>query len=268
MKMHKSPARVAATLACGLAVLAAPAAQAATFQTFLNDPAGMAAAMGPRSLQARETFASVVDQQVIDATPDPWNTFTVEVIGSGVNPAQPLWGASRYCAVLSAPGCIDWNNNGIAVPGVYAVFDGPTTGVSFKLAAPTIAGFSFSFSDWNDPPFDPNIQVERSYFQVIASDGSTVDVHGPTQPVNAPPQTFGVALSPADIQAGVYLQEIRWIGLPGQAEVVGFYHFATFTNPLLAPRPFTAIPTLSAPGLVLLSASVAGICLVLRRRRS
>ena len=46
----------------------------------------------------------------------------------------------------------------------------------------------------------------------------------------APPQTFGVALSSADIAAGKYITEIKWYGLPGQAEVVGFWEFSLFTN--------------------------------------
>lgn len=266
---HRFLASIASALVCALGALAAPATHAATFRTFLNDPAGMAAAMGPRSQQAHETFASVVDQQLIGTTPDAWNTFTVEVIGSGTMPGQPQLGATRYCANLSAPSCIYWNGNATAVPGVYAIFNGPTTGVSFKLTTPTIAGFSFSFTDWNDPSDGTGaVMEERSYFQVVASDGSTVDVHGDPQPVNAPPQTFGVALSAADIAAGVYLTEIRWVGLPaGVPEVVGLYHFATFTNPLLAPAPIASIPTLSVPGLALLSASMAGIFLFLRRRR-
>lgn len=263
---HRFLASIASALVCALGALATPAAHAATFRTFLNDPVGMAAAMGPRSQQARETFAGVVDGQLIDTTPDLWNTFSVEVIGTGMSPPRPTWGASRYCVILNATGCIDWNNNGVSVPGVYAVFDDAGTGVLFKLTAPTVAGFSFSFTDWNDPS-DGTTLEERSYFQVVASDGSTVDVHGAPQPANAPPQTFGVALSDADIAAGVYLREIRWIGLPGKAEVVGFYHFATFTNPLLAPAPVSPIPTLSLPGLALLSVSMAGIFVLLRRRR-
>lgn len=264
--IHKTFASIVGALACAVGMLTAPAAQAATFRTFLNDPAGMAAAMGPRSQQAHETFAGVVDGQLIDTTPDLWNTFSVEVIGSGVYPPQLWWGATRYCAVLNAIGCIDWNNNGVSVPGVYAIFDDAATGVLFKLTTPTVGGFSFSFTDWNDPS-DGTTLEERSYFQVVASDGTTVDVHGAPQPANAPPQTFGVALSDADIAAGVYLREIRWIGLPGKAEVVGFYHFATFTNPVLAPPPVSPIPTLSVPGLALLSASMAGIFVLLRRRR-
>lgn len=240
---------------------------AATFRTFLNDPAGMAAAMGPRSLQEVETFASAVDGRLLSATPDAWNSFTIEVIGSGTVAAVPAWGASHYCANLSSASCIYWNANATSVPGVYSVFDGPGTGVSIKLSSPTVAGFSFSFTDWNDPA-DGVTPMERSYFEVLASDGTTVQVHGAPQPINAPPQSFGVALSAADIAAGVYLREIRWVGAPTTvgSEVVGFYHFATFTNPVLAPRPAEPIPALSAPGLLLLSVSMAGIFLCTRRK--
>ncbi|WP_326543431.1 hypothetical protein [Pseudorhodoferax sp.] len=243
------------------------AGHAATFQTFLNDPTGMAAAMGPRSLQKVETFAGAVDGRLLSATPDPWNSFTIELIGSGTIPAVPAWGASHYCANLSSTSCIYWNANATPVPGVYGVFDGPSTGVSIKLSSPTVAGFSFSFTDWNDP-IDGVTLMERSYFEVLASDGSTVQVHGAPQPVNAPPQSFGVALSAADIAAGVYLREIRWVGMPTTVgrEVVGFYHFATFTNPVLAPKPVEPIPALSAPGLLLLSVSMAGIFLFTRRK--
>ena len=248
------------------AVLAAPSARAATFRTFLNDPGGMTAAMGPSSIRTQETFATVVDGQLLTAAPDAWNSFTVELIGSGT--ALPEWGPSRYCQNLSAPSCIWWNSNATPLPGVYGVFDGSGTGISIKLSTPTIAGFSFSFTDWNDPS-DGVTLMERSYFEVVASDGTTVAVHGAPQPADAPPQTFGVALSAADIAAGVYLREIRWVGVPGPngAEVVGMYHFATFTNPVLAPRPVQAIPTLSPSGLALLSVSMAGIFLLLRRRR-
>ncbi|WP_326540006.1 hypothetical protein [Pseudorhodoferax sp.] len=266
--VHRSFASIAGTLACALTVLAAPAVQAATFRTFLNDPSGMAAAMGPRSTQTTETFAGVVDGKLLTATPDPWNSFTIELVGTGTSPSRPDFIASRYCANLSAPSCIYWNANATQVPGVFGVFDSPGTGVSIKLSSPTIAGFSFSFTDWNDPSDGTGaVMEERSYFEVFASDGSMVEIHGAPQLPNAPPQTFGVALSAADIAAGVYLREIRWVGVPGAPpEVVGFYHFATFTNPVLVPPPIEAIPTLSAPGLLLLSASMAGIFLFLRRR--
>ncbi len=232
-----------------------PVVEAATFRTFLNDQAGMAAAMGPASLVTQESFAGVVDGQLLTATPDPWNTFTVELIGSGVGG----FGASKYCSDLGSSSCINWNLATPRVPGIFGAFNGPGIGISIKLSSPTIAGFSFDFTDWND-------FGERSYFEIVASDGSTVAVHGQAQPPNAPPQNFGVALSAADIAAGVYIQEIRWIGMPGEDEIVGFYHFATYTNPVLAPRPVQPVPTTSAGGLALLTVVITGMALYLRRR--
>lgn len=256
------------TLACAGALLAASLAQAATFRTFLNDPAGMAAAIGPGSIRAHESFASAVDGQLLTATPDVWNSFTLELIGTGTAPGAPSLGASHYCQSLAAAHCINWNANTPAVPGVYAIVDGPATGISLKFSSPTIAGFSFEFTDWNDPVSagPPPALMERSYFQVLASDGTAVDVHGVPQQQDAPPQTFGVALSAADIAAGIYLKEIRWVGITGTGEVVGFYHFQTYTNPVLASS-LSAVPVLEPWALVLLSTSLAGSFLWTRHRR-
>ncbi|WP_326535704.1 IPTL-CTERM sorting domain-containing protein [Pseudorhodoferax sp.] len=256
--------RLSISLAISAALL--PSTQAATFRTFLNDPAGMTAAVGPGSIQSVETFANVVDGKLLTATPDPWNSFTVEVIGAGNSPTQTHWGFSHYCQNLASASCINWNVNAPAVPGVYALVNTVSTGVSIKLSSPTIAGFSFSFSDWNDPIVDNTQLVERSYFEVVASDGTTVEVHGAPQLIDAPPQTFGVVLSAADIAAGVYLREIRWVGLASPGEVVGFYHFATFTNPVLASS-LKPIPTLGPVGLVALSTAMAGAVVYLRRRK-
>jgi hypothetical protein len=244
--------------ACAVtAGLMAPGAQAATFQTFVNDSAGFLAAIGPGTVVQTEDFASAVDMQPVAAAaaaPDVWNGFTVQVIGPGTGPYQP----SRYCASLNSASCISWNVNAPAVPGIYGAFSSaPDAGLSIKPASSTIAGFSFDFSDWND-------FGQRSQFEVLASDGTSTLVTGPSNPAGAPPMSFGVTLSPADIAAGRYVTEIRWLGLPGQSEVVGFYNFKVYTNPVLTSP--AAVPTLSGWALLLLSAGMAGGLALSRRR--
>jgi hypothetical protein len=238
------------------ALLVAPGAQAATFLTFVDDPAGFMAAVGPGTVVQTEDFATAVNAQPVaaeSASPDVWNGFTVQVIGPGTGPYQP----SKYCAQLNSASCINWNVNAPAVPGIYGAFSSaPDAGLSIKPSSSTIAGFSFDFSDWNDGS-------QRSQFQVLASDGTSTLVTGPSNPWNAPPQNFGVTLSPADIAAGRYVTEIRWLGAPGQSEVVGFYNFKTFTNPVLTP--VAPVPALSGWALLLLSGLAGGLALSRRR---
>ncbi len=121
-----------------------------------------------------------------------------------------------------------------AVPGVYGAV-GNGSGVAFKPLSPTIAGMSFDFVDWNDW----NI---RSELVLLASDGTSTIVSGVAHPSNEPPQTFGVTLSPADIAAGIYITEMRWVGLWIQDEVVGFYNVSTYTNPVITNKSPVANP--------------------------
>lgn len=260
LQMSRKPALSMRTLwAVGAAWLMAQGAYAATFQTFVNDEPGFLAAIGTGTVVQTEDFSAAVDGQQLaaeaPAAPDVWNGFTVQMIG----PAAGAWGPSRYCTQLNSATCIYWNANTPAVPGIYGTFSSNPgdRGISIKPSSSTIAGFSFDFSDWNDGR-------QRSLFTVLASDGSSTVVTGPTNPGGAPPMTFGVTLSPADIAAGLYITEIRWVGYPPSGnEVVGFYNFKTYTNPVLTP-----VPTLSGWALMLLSAGCAGMLALSRRRRA
>ena len=142
---------------------------------------------------------------------------------------------------------------------MYGDFNGPDLGLSIKPDNQVIAGFSFDFVDWND-------FGQRSEFIVIASDGSTTTVTGPVNPGGAPSQKFGVTLSAADIAAGRYITEIRWVGVPGNSEVVGFYNFKTFTNPVLASS-INPVPSLSTWAIVLLALMVLAVAVLNQRRR-
>lgn len=234
---------------CGIA---ASHCLAANLSTFLDDPSGLTAAIGPAAIATAESFSTAVDGAAVPAAPTSWNGFTAQIIGAGSSAA---WGISTYCQSLSL--CIPWNTGTPATAGIYGVVDGPGVGISFKPKSNAVVGFSFDFSDWNDI-------APRSEFKVIASDGTVTTVNGPIHAPNAPPQNFGVALSPADIAAGVHVQEIRWIGLPGQTEVVGFFNVRTFLHPALMPTQ--PIPTLSHGGLLVVSLSMASMFWILRRR--
>lgn len=211
---------------------AAPA-HAATFQTFVDDQPGFLAAIGSGTVSTHEDFAAAVDLQTIGAagTPDSWSGFTVEAYGP--NAGTP-WSPSKYCQALNSISCINWNTMAPATPGVYAAVN-IDNGVSFKPLDPTIAGFSFDFVDWND-------QSQRSNLIIFASDGTSTIVSGPANLPNAPIQTFGVTLSPADIAAGLHIQEMRWIGLNSLGEVVGFLNVQTYTNPVITNTPPIANP--------------------------
>ena len=214
-------------------LLACSTAHAATFVTFVDDQPGYLAAIGAGTVTTNEDFSGSVDQQPIGAagTPDIWTGFTVEAYGP--NNAS-TYSPSRYCQALNQGTCIYWNGAVPAVPGVYgAVTSG--FGVSFKPTSPTIAGMSFDFVDWNDGGL-------RSELVLLASDGSTTTVSGSANPSGAPPQTFGVTLSPADIAAGIYITEMRWVGLTANDEVVGFYNVRTYTNPVITNVPPVANP--------------------------
>ncbi len=227
-------------LACGL-LAGMQAASAATFETFVDDQPGFLAAIGPGTVSTLETFASAVDMKPIGAagTPDAWNGFTVEAYGP--NSGTP-WSPTKYCQQLNYASnpltdfdsCIYWNPMAPAIPGVYAAVN-LDNGISFKPVNLATAAFSFDFVDWNDGSL-------RSNLLIVASDGSSTVVSGPINPSGAAPQTFGVTLSPADIAAGLYIQEMRWIGIESGGEVVGFYNIQTYTNPAIPNTPPVANP--------------------------
>ena len=237
----------AATAALGF-FLACGSVHAATFLTFVDDEPGFLAAIGPATVIKTETFASAADLAPVApaaGAPDVWNGFTAQVYGSG----GPYFGGARYCQDLGGSNCINWNSSTPRIPGLFGVF-GPGLGISLKPANPTIAAISFDFVDWND-------FSQRSDLTIIASDGSTTTVTGPTNPSGAPPKKFGVVLSAADIAAGRYITELRWMGLPNKKEAVGFYNVKTFTNPLL-DSSIKEVPSLSEWALALLSLLMLG----------
>ena len=244
--------RAFSVLTAALAILILPhTTNAATFLTFVDNPSGFSAAIGSGSIVLTEDFSTAVNGNFIPdqgASPDVWNGFTVGMIGDG---SGPSYGKSKYCSNLQGAGCITWNSNAPAVPGIYGSFGGfglVNNGISIKPTANNVGGFSFDFTDWND-------SGQRSQFQVLASDGTSTTVTGPVNPANYPPQTFGVTLSPADLAAGRYITEIQWLGTPSNAEVVGFYNFKTFTNPVISDS-FKPVPSLSTLMLALLSMSL------------
>ncbi len=218
---------------------------AASFQTFLDDEAGFMAALGADAkLVATEDFSSATNDALVaaeTAAPDVWNGFTARVIGSGQSP----WGASKYCLDLST--CVSWNSSTPAVPGIYGGFNTPAVGISIVPTLDHIVGFSFDFIDWNDGSL-------RSEFVIVASDGTSIPVSGPVNPGSAPPQTFGIALSAADIKAGITIEEIRWVGTASGSEIVGFYDFRTYTAHEV--DSVKAVPVLPFWALVVLSGFV------------
>ena len=243
--------RAFSVLTAALAILILPhTTNAATFLTFVDNPSGFSAAIGSGSIVLTEDFSTAVNGNFIPdqgASPDVWNGFTVGAIGDGTGP----YGKSKYCTNLHGAGCITWNNTTPAVPGIYGSFGTfglVNNGISIKPTANNVGGFSFDFTDWNDVG-------QRSQFQIFASDGTSTTVTGPTNPSNYPPQNFGVTLSPADLAAGRYVTEIQWLGTPAKTEVVGFYNFKTFTNPVIS-NPFKPVPSLSTLMLALLSISL------------
>ena len=204
--------------------------QAATFSTFIDDQAGFLSAIGSGTLATHEDFSSSVNLKPIGSAgnPDIWNGFTVEAYGPNTSTA---WSPSKYCQALNSGSgagdfskeCLFWNSGAPAVPGIYVAVN-IDNGISFKLANSAIAAFSFDFVDWND-------LFERSNLQIFASDGTSAIVSDATNVFDSPPQKFGVTLSPSDIAAGLFIKEIRWVGLDSTGEVVGFYNFQTYTNP-------------------------------------
>ncbi|WP_353176591.1 Ig-like domain-containing protein [Delftia acidovorans] len=203
---------------------------AATFSTFIDDQPGFLSAIGSGTIATNENFSSSVNLKPIGSAGDPdvWNGFTVEAYGPNTG---TTWSPSKYCQALNSGSgtsnfseeCLFWNPEAPAVPGIYAAVN-LDNGISFKLANSAIAAFSFDFVDWNDG-------FERSNLQIFASDGTSKIVSDATNVLDAPPQKFGVTLSPSDIAAGLYIKEIRWIGIDTLGEVVGFYNFQTYTNP-------------------------------------
>lgn len=214
---------------------------AATFSTFIDDQPGFLSAIGSGTIATHEDFSSSVNLKPIGSAgnPDKWNGFTVEAYGP--NTGTP-WSPSKYCQTLNSGSgasnfseeCLFWNSGAPAVPGIYAAVNSDN-GISFKLANSAIAAFSFDFVDWNDV-------FERSNLQIFASDGTSTIVSDSTNVFDAPPQKFGVTLSPSDIAAGLFIKEIRWMGLDSVGEVVGFYNFQTYTNPKIQNNPPIANP--------------------------
>ena len=231
-------------------------AGAATFQTFMDNEPGFLTAVGPGKIVKTEDFSTATNMTPVapaGGSPDVWNGFTVEVYGSN----SPAYGGSRYCFDLGGPSCINWNASAPHIRGLYGDFNGPNLGLSIKPDNHVIA-FSFDFVDWND-------YGQRSEFIVIASDGSATTVTGPVNPGGAPPKKFGVTLSAADISAGRYITEIRWVGVAGNPEVVGFYNFKTVTNPVLASS-ISPVPSLSTWATVFLSFILFAVAIFNRRR--
>lgn len=207
-----------------------PASHAATFLTFIDNQPGFLATIGTGTTITNEDFSSSVDLKPIGTAgnPDTWNGFTVESYGPNTGTA---WSPSKYCQNLRSgtslsghsEGCVFWNPSAPAIPGIFAAVSSDN-GISFKPTNSTVAAFSFDFVDWNDA-------YERSNLLVLASDGTSTKVSDPTNVFNAPPQKFGVTLSQADIAAGHFIKEIRWLGIDSTGEVIGFYNFQTYTNP-------------------------------------
>jgi hypothetical protein len=197
-------------------ILLSQTSLAATFDTFLDDAAGYQAAAGSLSRLYFEDFSGITANSRISASTQ-WNGFSIDLYNGGSN----VYGGAEYTVSLQES--IYWNQNAPNIPGVYGdVGDG--TGIMFTPSVNTIAGFSFSFIDWNDGG-------QRSIFQITASDGTSVVVEGPTNTFGtAPSQNFGVKLSAADIAANRYITGIKWYGLPNNYEVVGFWDFSLFTN--------------------------------------
>lgn len=214
---------------------------AATFSTFIDNQPGFLSAIGSGTIATHEDFSSSVNLKPIGSAgnPDIWNGFTVEAYGTNTGTD---WSPSKYCQALNSGAgasdfskeCLFWNTKAPAVPGIYAAVN-LDNGISFKLANSAIAAFSFDFVDWNDV-------FERSNIRVFASDGTSTIVSDPTNIFDAPPQKFGVTLSPDDIAAGLYIKEIRWMGIDALGEVVGFYNFQTYTNPKIKNNPPIANP--------------------------
>ncbi len=221
-------------------------AHSASFQTFLDDDSGFITALGPGStLVQTEDFSSAIDGQPVaaeNAPPDVWNGFTAQIIGTGQSP----WGGSHYCSDLSAGTCLYWNGSTPATPGLYGAFNGEQIGISIKPTLPNVTGFSFDFVDWNDGG-------QRSDFVIIASDGTSTAVSGPINPGGAPPQTFGVALSQSDIDAGISIVDIRWVGTQNNSEIVGFYNFRVYA---MQQTTTASVPTLPPWSLITLLALV------------
>lgn len=241
-------------------LFSAAAASAATFQTFVDDEPGFQAALGSATVVRSENFATAVDQAQVaaaGASGDVWNGFTINKFGSGGQ-----LGGSRYCTDLGGPNCVNWNPTTPRVPGLFGDM-APNAGVSIKPTVSTTAGMSFSFVDWNDG-------AQKSALTILASDGTSTVVTGPTNPDGAPPKTFGVVLSQADLAAGRYITELRWLGIPAQpqSEAVGFYNFRSFSNSRLESTTPRAVPSLQAWAVMILGGLLALIAVTrLPRRR-
>ena len=214
---------------------------AATFSTFVDDHSGFLSAIGSGAFATHEDFSSSVNLKPIGSAgnPDIWNGFTVEAYGPNTGTA---WSPSKYCHALnsgsgtsnSSEACLVWNSRAPAVPGIFAAVN-TENGISFKPTNSAIAAFSFDFVDWNDI-------FERPNLLIFASDGTSTIVSDATNVFDAPPQKFGVTLSPTDISAGLFIKEIRWMGINLMGEVVGFYNFQTYTNPRIKNSPPSASP--------------------------
>lgn len=172
-------------------------------------------------------------------TPDRRNGFTVASYGPN---AEYTWAPSKYCRCQNSgsgatnihSACIWWNTTAPAASGIFSAINVDNE-ISFKPANNTITSFSFNFVDWND-------EVERTHLVVIASDGTSTIVTEPANKQPVPLQKFEAILVPADIAAGLYIEKVRWIGKYESGEVIGFYNFQTYTNPIITNNSLTANP--------------------------
>lgn len=168
-----------------------------------------------------EDFSSVLSNTLVSQTTgDSWNGFSVLANGNST------FGTSGYCPGLSdsfgfPTACMDYTPFAPSNPGIVGAFATVPNGggnLTFTPNADTIA-FGFDHVDWND-------LSERSAVQVDLSNGTTIDITGPTfSPSFSPPGFMGFILNPNAIQSGIRITRVFWYGL--ETELVGIYNVRT-----------------------------------------
>lgn len=221
-----------------IAILMPAYAQAQTLTTY-NSLASYNAALPTTGLTSTvESFASVTSYSLVSTgVPNSWNGFTL--VASGTSP----WGQSAYCPSLRI--CLNWTATPPTLPGVYVAVDEFSNGRLTFTPSPRTFAFGFDYWDWNDGG-------QRSLLVVTLSNGSVINVSGPTTLSGDPGGFIGFRLDTASIHAGISISSIQWRSIWPDAEIIGIRNV----------RASVAIPVISTskisqvwdPGSALLKA--------------
>lgn len=210
------------------AILVPAYAQAQSLTTYSSLASFNAALPTTGVTSTVESFASVTSYSLVSTgVPNSWNGFTL--VASGTSP----WGQSAYCPSLRS--CLNWTLSPPILPGVYVAVDEFSNGrLTFTPSARTFA-FGFDYWDWNDG-------AQRSLLVVTLSNGSVINVTGPTTVSGDPGGFIGFRLDTPSIYAGISISSIQWRSISPESEIIGTRNVrASVANPVISASKISQV---------------------------